>query len=134
MTMHTAEMSGNLTLRQSMVDEILLKMVCGVRTATNQKYGAKRLLTTGTALRGEIILGDKYSSQVPTIALHLLHLADNLRGSGLEIEDLNGQSRHHQLITKKLKFNQVMKSQIIFHSVERRRLPSGSNTCWLTYT
>ena len=58
MTMkHTVERQENLTLRQSMVDEILVEdsKVVGVRTATNQKYGAKAVVvTTGTALRGEI--------------------------------------------------------------------------------
>ena len=49
-----------------MIDEILVEdgKVIGVRTATNQKYSAQAVIvTTGTALRGEIILGElKYSS------------------------------------------------------------------------
>ncbi len=49
MTMkHTVERQENLTLRQSMVDEILVEdgKVVGVRTATNQKYGAKAVVVT----------------------------------------------------------------------------------------
>ncbi len=42
-----------------MIDEILVEngKVVGVRTATHQEYGAKAVIvTTGTALRGEIII------------------------------------------------------------------------------
>ena len=62
----TVENQENLTLRQTMIDEILVEegKVVGVRTATHQEYAAKAVIvTTGTALRGEIIIGDlKYSS------------------------------------------------------------------------
>ena len=61
----TVENQENLTLRQTMIDEILVEdgKVVGARTATHQEYGAKAVIvTTGTALRGEIIIGDlKYS-------------------------------------------------------------------------
>ena len=89
MTMkHTVERQENLTLRQSMVDEILVEdgKVAGVRTATNQKYGAKAVVvTTGTALRGEIILGELKYSSGPNNSLASVTLADNLRDLGLEI-------------------------------------------------
>ena len=82
MTMkHTVECQENLTLRQSLVDEILVEdsKVVGVRTATNQKYGAKAVVvTTGTALRGEIIIGDLKYSSGPNISLASVTLADNL--------------------------------------------------------
>ena len=57
----TVENQENLTLRQTMIDEILVEdgKVVGVRTATHQEYAAKAVIvTTGTALRGEIIIGD----------------------------------------------------------------------------
>ncbi|MHA2700985.1 tRNA uridine-5-carboxymethylaminomethyl(34) synthesis enzyme MnmG [Streptococcus agalactiae] len=83
----TVEKQENLTLRQAMIDEILVEdgKVVGVRTATNQKFSAKSVvITTGTALRGEIILGDlKYSCSNNSLAS--VTLADNLRDLGLEI-------------------------------------------------
>ena len=89
MTMkHTVERQENLTLRQSMIDDILVEdgKVVGVRTATNQKYGAKAVVvTTGTALRGEIILGELKYSSGPNNSLASVTLADNLRDLGLEI-------------------------------------------------
>ncbi|HEO4349578.1 TPA: tRNA uridine-5-carboxymethylaminomethyl(34) synthesis enzyme MnmG [Streptococcus agalactiae] len=84
----TVEKQENLTLRQAMIDEILVEdgKVVGVRTATNQKFSAKSVvITTGTALRGEIILGDLKYSSGPNNSLVSVTLADNLRDLGLEI-------------------------------------------------
>ena len=85
---HTVEQQENLTLRQTMVDDILVEdgKVVGVRTATNQKYSAQAVIvTTGTALRGEIILGELKYSSGPNNSLASVTLADNLRDLGLEI-------------------------------------------------
>lgn len=85
---HTVEQQENLTLRQSMIDDILVEdgKVVGVVTATGIKYGAKAVVvTTGTALRGEIILGDLKYSSGPNNSLASVTLADNLKKLGLEI-------------------------------------------------
>lgn len=84
----TVEKQDNLTLRQSMIDDILVEdgQVVGVLTATGQKYGARAVvLTTGTALRGEIILGELKYSSGPNNSLASVTLADNLVKHGLEI-------------------------------------------------
>ena len=84
----TVENQENLTLRQTMIDEILVEngKVVGVRTATHQEYGAKAVIvTTGTALRGEIIIGDLKYSSGPNHSLASINLADNLKQIGLEI-------------------------------------------------
>ncbi|EPW47602.1 tRNA uridine 5-carboxymethylaminomethyl modification protein [Streptococcus agalactiae CCUG 47293] len=84
----TVEKQENLTLRQATIDEILVEdgKVVGVRTATNQKFSAKSVvITTGTALRGEIILGELKYSSGPNNSLASVTLADNLRDLGLEI-------------------------------------------------
>ncbi len=84
----TVENQENLTLRQTMIDEILVEngKVVGVRTATHQEYGAKVVIvTTGTALRGEIIIGDLKYSSGPNHSLASINLADNLKQLGLEI-------------------------------------------------
>lgn len=84
----TVERQENLTLRQTMIDEILVEegKVIGVRTATNQKFSAKAVIvTTGTALRGEIIIGDLKYSSGPNNSLASITLADNLKELGLEI-------------------------------------------------
>ena len=84
----TVENQESLTLRQTMIDEILVEdgKVIGVRTATHQEYGAKAVIvTTGTALRGEIIIGDLKYSSGPNHSLASINLADNLKNLGLEI-------------------------------------------------
>ncbi|HEM5985523.1 TPA: tRNA uridine-5-carboxymethylaminomethyl(34) synthesis enzyme MnmG [Streptococcus suis] len=84
----TVESQENLTLRQTMIDEILVEegKVIGIRTATNQKFSAKAVVvTTGTALRGEIIIGDLKYSSGPNNSLASITLADNLKELGLEI-------------------------------------------------
>lgn len=84
----TVENQENLTLRQSVIDEIIVEdgKVRGVVTATHQEYGAKAVIvTTGTALRGEIIIGDLKYSSGPNHSLASINLADNLKNLGLEI-------------------------------------------------
>ena len=84
----TVENQDNLTLRQTMIDEILVEdgKVVGVRTATHQEYATKAVIvTTGTALRGEIIIGDLKYSSGPNHSLASINLADNLKELGLEI-------------------------------------------------
>ena len=85
---HTIERQDNLTLRQAMVNEVLVEddKVVGVSTSAGIKYGAKAVvITTGTALRGEIILGDLKYSSGPNNSLASVTLADNLRDLGFEI-------------------------------------------------
>ena len=84
----TVERQENMTLRQTMIDEVLVEdgKVVGVRTATDQKYSATAVVvTTGTALRGEIIIGDLKYSSGPNNSLASITLADNLKELGLEI-------------------------------------------------
>ena len=84
----TVERQENLTLRQTMIDDILVEegKVIGVVTATGQTYGASAVVvTTGTALRGEIILGELKYSSGPNNSLASVTLADNLKKLGLEI-------------------------------------------------
>ena len=85
---HTVENQENLTLRQAMVEEILVDAgkVTGVKVTTGAKYAAQAVIvTTGTALRGEIITGELKYSSGPNNSLASVSLADNLRNLGFEI-------------------------------------------------
>ena len=85
---HTVENQENLTLRQAMVEEILVDAgkVTGVKVTTGAKYAAQAVIvTTGTALRGEIIIGELKYSSGPNNSLASVSLADNLRNLGFEI-------------------------------------------------
>ena len=84
----TIEETENLTLRQAVVDEILVEddKITGIRTSTGTIYSAKSVvITTGTALRGEIIIGELKYSSGPNNSLASIGLADNLRDLGFEI-------------------------------------------------
>lgn len=84
----TVERQENLTLRQSEIAEVLVDngQVIGVKTATGQAFSATAVVvTTGTALRGEIIIGDLKYSSGPNNSLASVKLADNLKELGLEI-------------------------------------------------
>ncbi|PHA00451.1 tRNA uridine-5-carboxymethylaminomethyl(34) synthesis enzyme MnmG [Bacillus pseudomycoides] len=84
----TIEETPNLTLRQAMVERLIVEdSVCkGVVTQTGAEYTAKTVvITTGTFLRGEIIVGDlKYSSgpnnQQPSVGL-----SEHLEELGFEL-------------------------------------------------
>ena len=59
---HTLEKEPNLTLRQGIVDDLIVEegKIKGVVTNTGACYGAKAVvLTTGTAARGKIIIGER---------------------------------------------------------------------------
>lgn len=85
---HTIEAEENLTLRQGIVERLIVENgVCkGVVTATGARYEAKAVvITAGTALRGEIIIGELKYSSGPNNSQPSVGLADNLKELGLEI-------------------------------------------------
>lgn len=85
---HTIEQEPNLTLRQGLVERLIVEdHVCkGVITATGARYAAKAVvITAGTALRGEIIIGELKYSSGPNNSQPSVGLADHLKELGLEI-------------------------------------------------
>ena len=85
---HVIENQLKLTLRQGMVEEILTSAgaATGVRTQTGAEYFARAVvLTTGTYLRGRIILGDVSYQSGPNGQLPALKLSDSLLDLGFEL-------------------------------------------------
>lgn len=84
----TIEKEPNLTLRQGLVENLIVEAgVCrGVVTNTGARYSAKAVvITAGTALRGEIIIGELKYSSGPNNSQPSVGLANNLKELGLEI-------------------------------------------------
>ena len=82
------EAEENLTIYQGMVEELIVEdgEVKGVITQTGAIYRAKTvIITTGTYLRGEVILGDLKYSSGPNNMRPSLKLADNLLELGFDI-------------------------------------------------
>lgn len=85
---HVIEHQDNLVLRQGMVEQILTAggSASGVRTQTGAEYFARAVvLTTGTYLRGRIIIGDVSYQSGPNGQLPSLKLTDSLVDLGFEL-------------------------------------------------
>ena len=83
----TLEEQDNLTLHQGVVEKLIVEddEVKGVLTQIGAIYRAKTvIITTGTFLRGEIIIGDLKYSSGPNNQMPSIGLADSLRELGLE--------------------------------------------------
>lgn len=86
---HTIEKQDNLTLKQGMVDSLVVEDgVCrGVVTSTGITYSAKAvIIAAGTALKGEIIIGELKYSSGPNNSQPSTKLSKNLRELGFEID------------------------------------------------
>lgn len=82
------EETDNLEIRQAMVEELIVEdgEVRGVITQVGAIFYAKSvILTTGTFLRGEIIIGDLKYSSGPNHQQPSIRLADNLLELGFDI-------------------------------------------------
>ncbi|KUO96534.1 tRNA uridine-5-carboxymethylaminomethyl(34) synthesis enzyme MnmG [Ferroacidibacillus organovorans] len=88
MMKQTLENETNLTLKQGMVEEILTAggRASGVRTNTGAEYeGRAIVLTTGTYLRGRIIIGDVSYQSGPNGQLPAMKLTDSLIDLGFSL-------------------------------------------------
>lgn len=104
----------NLHIMQGMVDELIIEdnEVKGVRTNIGTEYLSKAvIITTGTFLRGEIILGNMKYSSGPNHQLPSITLSDNLRELGFDIVRFKTGTpprvNSKQLTIRRLKYNQV---------------------------
>lgn len=137
---YVIENQSNLTLRQGMVDEILTENGCvhGVRTQTGAEYFARAVvLTTGTYLRGRIILGDVSYQSGPNGQLPALKLTDSLIDLGFELV------RFKTGTPPRVNKNSIDFSKMIAQSGDKEHLqfsfdddivPRDQVNCFLTYT
>ncbi|GAX05073.1 tRNA uridine 5-carboxymethylaminomethyl modification protein GidA [Secundilactobacillus pentosiphilus] len=86
---HTLEKEPNLTLRQGIVDDLIVEnKVCqGIITNTGAHYHAKTVvIAAGTSARGKIIIGELMYSSGPNNSQPAMKLTKNLEKYGLELE------------------------------------------------
>ena len=82
------EEEENLTVHQASVDELIIEddEVKGVITQVGAVYRAKTvIITTGTFLRGEIVIGNMRYSSGPNNQMPSIKLADNIRELGFDM-------------------------------------------------
>lgn len=85
----TLEKEPNLTLRQGVVDDLIVEdnTVKGVVTNTGAHYRAKTVvLTTGTAARGKIIIGELQYQSGPNNSKAAVKLSECLERLGFDLE------------------------------------------------
>ncbi|HEY4553739.1 MAG TPA: tRNA uridine-5-carboxymethylaminomethyl(34) synthesis enzyme MnmG [Bacillaceae bacterium] len=137
---HTLENEKNLTLLQGMVDELVVEdEVCkGVITMTGAIYRGKTvIITTGTFLRGEIILGELKYSSGPNNQQPSIKLSEHLQELGFEMERfktgtpprVNSQTIDYS----KTEIQPGDKEPRAF-SYDTTKFITDQLPCWLTYT
>ena len=82
------ENTKNLTIKESMVEDLIVKdnEVLGVITETSEKiYSKKVILTTGTYLKADILVGSERTRSGPHGERPSMYLSDKLKEYGFEI-------------------------------------------------
>lgn len=136
----TIEETEHLTLRQGMVEELVVEDgVCkGVVTQTGAVYRANAVVvTTGTYLRGKIIMGELMYSSGPNNQQPSLKLAENLKELGLKLVRFKTGTPprvHKETIDFTKTEIQPGDEHPKFFSYETVNSDNEQIPCWLTYT
>ncbi|WP_438348358.1 tRNA uridine-5-carboxymethylaminomethyl(34) synthesis enzyme MnmG [Paenibacillus sp. FA6] len=136
----TLEKEPNITLRQGMVDELIVEegQCVGVLTMTGTEYRAKSIvLTTGTYLRGKVIMGELTYESGPNNQQPSVKLAENLREHGFELVRFKTGTPmrvHRDTIDFSKTEIQPGDENPKFFSHETVSSTNEQLPCWLTYT
>ncbi|WP_368250428.1 tRNA uridine-5-carboxymethylaminomethyl(34) synthesis enzyme MnmG [Enterococcus sp. 2201sp1_2201st1_B8_2201SCRN_220225] len=138
----TIEKEPNLTLRQGLVEKLIVEEgICkGVVTNTGARYSAKAVvITAGTALRGEIIIGELKYSSGPNNSQPSVGLANNLKELGLEIARFKtGTPPRVKSSTIDYTVTEIQPGDEIpnhfSYSTPDSAYRTDQEPCWLTYT
>ncbi|WP_078543256.1 tRNA uridine-5-carboxymethylaminomethyl(34) synthesis enzyme MnmG [Litchfieldia alkalitelluris] len=136
----TLENQENLTLLQGMVERLIVEDdVCkGVVTQTGAIYEAKTVvITTGTFLRGEIILGELKYSSGPNNQQPSVKLSEHLEELGLDLVRFKTGTPprvHSQSIDYSKTEIQPGDDVPRAFSYETTKYITDQLPCWLTYT
>lgn len=136
----TMEMEPNLTMRQGMVEELIVEDgVCvGVITKTGSAYRGKSVvLTTGTYLRGKVIMGEMTYESGPNNQQPSIKLAENLRQLGFDLVRFKTGTPprvHKSTIDFSKTEIQPGDDKPKFFSYETKGSDNEQLPCWLTYT
>lgn len=138
---NTLESQENLYIKQAEITELLTdddNKVIGVRTHTNAIYHCKVvILTTGTYLKGKIIIGDISYSGGPDGLFPANKLSESLKEKGIELmrfktgtpARINGKTVDYTKMSE-----QTGDDVIIPFSFENEEIQRDQISCWLTYT
>ncbi|MEW9672336.1 tRNA uridine-5-carboxymethylaminomethyl(34) synthesis enzyme MnmG [Ammoniphilus sp. 3BR4] len=136
----TIENTPNLMLRQGLVEELIVNEgVCeGVITKTGARYTSKAVvLTTGTYLRGRIIIGELQYESGPNNMAPSVNLSHNLKDLGFELVRFKTGTppRVNQQTVDFSKMEiQPGDENPQFFSYDTTEEVPNQIPCWLTYT
>ncbi|MCP8971216.1 tRNA uridine-5-carboxymethylaminomethyl(34) synthesis enzyme MnmG [Ectobacillus ponti] len=136
----TIEDTPNLTLRQGMVERLIVEdgECKGVITQTGAQYEAKTVvITTGTFLRGEIIIGDLKYSSGPNNQQPAVKLSEHLEELGLDLVRFKTGTPprvHSDSIDYSKTEIQPGDEKPHAFSFETTKFILDQIPCWLTYT
>ncbi|PAF35370.1 tRNA uridine-5-carboxymethylaminomethyl(34) synthesis enzyme MnmG [Terribacillus saccharophilus] len=136
----TLESQENLTMRQAMVDRLIIEDgVCkGVITETKAAYYAKTVvITTGTFMRGRVIIGDISYESGPNNQRASITLSEHLEELGLEMVRFKTGTpprvNSRSIDYSKTEIQPGDKEPLAF-SYETTEFITDQIPCWLTYT
>ncbi|WP_153980502.1 tRNA uridine-5-carboxymethylaminomethyl(34) synthesis enzyme MnmG [Paenibacillus xylanilyticus] len=136
----TMENERNLTMRQGMVDRLIVEdgKCVGVVTQTGTEYRAKAVvLTTGTYLRGKVIMGELMYESGPNNQQPSLKLSEHLRELGFDLVRFKTGTPprvHKDTIDFSKTEIQPGDDEPKFFSYETESSENEQLPCWLTYT
>ncbi len=136
----TIEDTPGLTLRQGMVDDLLIEEghCVGVRTKTGAEYRARSIVvTTGTYLRGKVIMGELMYESGPNNQQPSIKLSESLRSLGFELVRFKTGTPprvHKDTIDFDKTEIQPGDDNPKFFSYETEYSNNEQLPCWLTYT
>ncbi|NOU94760.1 tRNA uridine-5-carboxymethylaminomethyl(34) synthesis enzyme MnmG [Paenibacillus sp. LMG 31456] len=140
MMKQTMENEPKLTLRQGLVEELIVEDgVCkGIITKTGAQYMADAVvITTGTYLRGKIIMGELMYESGPNNQQPAVKLSQSLRDQGLELVRFKTGTPprvHKDTIDFSKTVIQPGDDKPKFFSFETTEEVPNQLPCWLTYT
>ncbi len=138
----TIEKQEHLTLRQGMVDDLIVEdgECKGVVTKTGAEYGAKAVvITTGTYLRGKVILGELMYESGPNNQQPAVKLSEALKRNGFQLARFKTGTppRVHE---DTIDFSKTeiqpgdVKPKYFSYETEYEAHSETQLPCWLTYT
>lgn len=136
----TIEETPHLTLRQGMAEELIVEdgKCLGIITKTGAEYRARTtVVTTGTYLRGKIIMGELMYESGPNNQQPSVRLSASLKENGLELVRFKTGTPprvHKDTIDFSKTEIQPGDDKPKFFSHETESSSNEQLPCWLTYT
>lgn len=136
----TIEETPNMTLRQGMAEELIVEngKCVGIVTKSGAEYRAKSIVvTTGTYLRGKIIMGELMYESGPNNQQPSVRLSASLKEHGLELIRFKTGTPprvHKDTIDFSKTEIQPGDEKPKFFSHETESSDNEQLPCWLTYT